>query len=322
MNLAAVDFKQSFNTFNTFQKLAPIGQYITGKFNTTIDIDGELGKDMMPNLSTLNLSGFLQTLQGVLSGFKPLSDIADKLNISELKNLDLKESKNWLEVKNGFVTVKEFDKMVGKDIKLTIGGAHSLTNEMNYSVKARVPRKRLESNAVGATAGAAFNNIVTEAAKLGLNIKNSEFVNVQFGITGSMLQPKISMKVLAGDGQTVQDAAVATVNAAVDKAKDSIMTKANEKIDEAKVKAKQAADKALDSVTNVANRKIEEAKQKAIDEAKKRVGDELGKKTGSIADSLAKKAGVDQKAKDELQKAKDKLDQFNPFKKKPKDGGN
>jgi hypothetical protein len=320
MDVKSMDFQQSFNTFNTFQKFAPIGQYLKGKFNTTLNLEGELGKDMSPNLNTLNLSGFLQTLTGVLSGIKPLEEIGNKLNISELKSLDVKETKNWINIQNGIFTVKEFDKVISKDINLKMGGTHSLTNEMNYTVKARVPRKRLESNAAGQAAGAAFGSLVSEAAKLGLNIKNSEFVNVQFTITGSALAPKMAMKILGGDGETsLKDAAVATVNAAVEKAKDSVMTRANEKLDEVKKKAKEAADRALDSVTNVAKAKANEAKDKAIEEAKKRAGDELGKKAGTTIDSVLQRAGGDDRVKKEADKLKDKLDKWDPFGKKKKD---
>ncbi len=320
VDVKSMDFQQSFNTFNTFQKFAPIGQYLKGKFNTSLNLEGELGKDMSPNLNTLSLSGFLQTLTGILSGIKPLEEIGNKLNISELKNLDVKETKNWIEIKNGTFSLREFDKIVSKDINLKIGGTHTLTNEMNYSIKAKVPRKRLESNVAGQAAGAALNSIVSEAAKYGVNIKNSEFVNVQFSITGSALAPKVAMKVLGGDGETtIKDAATAAVNAVVDKAKDTVLTRANEKLDEAKKKAKEAADKALDSISNVAKAKAEEAKNKALEEAKKRAGEQVSKQVGSAADSLLKKTGANDKVKNEADKLKDKLDKWDPFGKKKKD---
>ena len=316
-DMKGIDFKQAFNTFNTFQKLAPIGQYLTGKFNTNLDMGGVLGKDLVPDLSTLNAAGFIQTIQGIISGFKPLEEIANKLNISELKNLDVKDTKNWFEIKDGAVKVNEFDKTI-KDIKFTIAGTHSLTNEMNYSIKTRVPRKKLEANAIGAAAGSAFNEITAQAAKYGVNIKNSEFVNVLFNLTGSMLQPKISMKLMAGDGQaTLEDAAKGAINAAVDKAKDSIMTRANEEIEKGKTMAKEAADKAMDSVRNVANRQIEEAKNKAIEEAKKRAGEAVGTKAGELLDKSLEKAGTNDKVKTQVDQVKDKLDKWDPFKKKP-----
>lgn len=318
-DMKGIDFKQSFATFNTFQKLAPIGQYLSGKFNTNMEMGGELGKDMMPNLNTLNAAGFLQTIQGFISGFKPLEEIANKLNISELKNLDVKETKNWFEVKDGAVKVNDFDKMIGKDIKLTIGGTHSLTNEMNYTIKTRVPRKRLEGNAAGAVASSALNEVLAQGAKYGVNIKNSEFVNLLFTLSGSMLQPKVAMKVMSGDGQaTLEDAAKGVVTATVNKAKDSVVTRANEELDKGKAKAKEIADKAIDSARNVANREVEAAKQKAIEEAKKRAGEALGNKAGGVLDKAVEKAGANDKIKQQTDKVKDKLDKWDPFGKKPK----
>lgn len=317
-DMKGIDFKQAFNTFNTFQKLAPIGQYLSGRFNTNMEMGGELGKDLMPNLNTLNAAGFLQTIQGLISGFKPLDEIANKLNVSELKNLDVKETKNWFEIKDGAVKLNDFDKIVSKDIKLTIGGTHSLTNEMNYTIKTRVPRKRLESTTAGAAAGAAYNEILSQASKYGVNIKNSEFVNVLFTMTGSMLQPKVTMKVMSGDGQaTLEDAAKGVVTAAVDKAKDSVMTRANEELEKGKAAAKAAADKALDSARAVVNKQVEDAKAKAIEEAKKRAGEAVGGAAGQVIDKGLDKINQNDKVKQQTDKLKDKLDKFDPFKKKP-----
>jgi hypothetical protein len=319
-----MDFQKSFTTFNTFQKLAPIGKFLTGKFNTRFEMNGALGKDLSPDLSSLNMDGFIQTIQGLFSGLKPLEDIGNKLNINEIKNLDIKETKNWISVKNGVVTVKEFDKKL-KDITLKISGEHSLTNDMNYVVKTRIPRKKLEANAVGAAAGTGFNMLVTEAAKYGINIKNSEFVNVLFNITGNFASPKVGFKLLSGDGETpIDDAAKAAATAIVAKAKDSITTRANEELDKAKQKAKDAADRALDSAKNVIATKAEEAKNKAVDKAKeeagkiidKEVGDKVGKKVEDEINKQAEKIGVNDKVKKEAEKVKDKLDKWDPFKKK------
>jgi AsmA-like C-terminal region len=326
LDLKNIDFQQSFTTLNTFQKLAPIGKFLTGKFNTTMTMDGALGKDLMPDFNTLNLAGFIQTIKGFFSGLKPFEEIGNKLNISELKNLDLSDTKNWIEVKNGFVTVREFDKKI-KDMTFTIAGSHSLTNDMNYTIKTKIPRKKLESNAIGAAAGTGFNVLVSEAAKYGVNIKNSEFVNVLFSVTGSMLAPKVGMKVMGGDGQTtLEDAAKGAVTAVVAKAKDTVVTRANEELDKAKQKAKDIADKALDSAKNVINAKVEEAKDKAVEKAKtevgkvldKEVGDKVGKKAQEEIDKQLEKAGANDKVKKEADKLKDKLDKWDPFGKKKK----
>ena len=318
-DLKNIDFQEAFKTITTFQRFAPILQYVSGKFNTQLNTDGELGKDLIPNLNTLNLAGFIHTLKGIVVGFKPLEEIAAKLNITELKKLDITETKNWVEIKNGFLTINEFEKNI-KDINLKIAGAHSLTNEMNYTIKARVPRKLLEGNAIGAAAGSAFNNILTEANKLGLNIKNSANVNVAFALTGSFSKPNVSMKILGGDGDvSLEETAKQTAGAALQKAKDSITNMANQKLEEAKAKVTQAADKAVDSASKVVNAKVNDAKDKALEEAKKKAGDALGNDAGKKVNDVLDKAGADKKTKEEVDKLKDKLNKWDPFGRKKKD---
>jgi hypothetical protein len=212
---------------------------------------------------------------------------------------------------------------------MRISGSHSLTNEMNYIIKAKIPRKMLEKNAVGAAASSGFNVLLKEASKYGVNIQNSAFVNVQFNLTGSSLAPKVAMKVLGGDGQsTVQDVVKEQANAVINKAKDSATTRANQELDKLKDKAKQEADKALEAATQAAKAKVDEAKAKAAEELKKRAGevvkDKVGQEVGKKVDEQLEKVGGD-KLKKETDKLKDKLDKWDPFGRKkpqPQEGGN
>ena len=315
------DFQQAFKTFNTFQKLAPIGNYITGKFNTNMVMSGGLGKDMMPDFNTLTASGFLQTLQAIIIGLKPVQEISNTLNLKEINPLDIKETKNWFEIRNGAVELKPFDMKV-KDIMMNITGTHSLANEMNYAIKTKVPRKMLEKGAVGAAANTGINLINKEASKYGLNVAKSEFVNCLFTITGSITSPKVSFKLLGSDGQTVQDQATDQVNALKDKAVDSLKRVGQAKMDEVKKKAEAAAQKAVDSLQRVVNKKVDDAVNKAKDELNKKVEGEVGKATGELGDKVGEKAKevLGDKAKEGVDEVKKKLENFNPFKKKG--GGN
>ena len=123
---------------------------------------------------------------------------------------------------------------------------------------------------------------------------------------------------MSGDGQaTLEDAAKSTVTAAVQQAKDSVLTRANEELEKGKAMAQEAADRAIDSARNVANRQIEEAKAKAIEEAKKKAGEAVGNKAGEVIDKGLDKIGGNEKVKQQTDKVKDKLDKWDPFKKKP-----
>ncbi|MFK7978398.1 MAG: AsmA-like C-terminal region-containing protein [Saprospiraceae bacterium] len=316
--LESLNFNKAFNTFNTFETLAPIGKFIDGKFNTTLSMNGILGKDMIPDLTTLNLSGFFHTLEGVVDGFKPLSDLSKKLNIEDkVKKLKLRDSKNWIEVKDGFLTVKEFEHKI-EDMSFLIKGKHGLTQEMEYVVKARIPRKLMEKTGVSRTANNAWDVIAKAANKKGINLANGEFVRLKIDLTGSMLAPKFNVIPVAADGETsVQDATKAAVEETIDQAVDSAKTVIDNTVDS--IKAETEAFK--DTVTAVVDKKVEEVKETTKDAAK----DALDSLKAGGAINLPKIEDAGKILKDttigkEIDKVKDKLKDFNPFKKKKKTG--
>jgi AsmA-like C-terminal region len=325
VDLALQDFgfKESYAQISTIKALAPIAQFIDGKFNTQLSMSGILGKDMTPDFNTVSAAGLLETFNAVLNNFKITNEIGTKLNLDYLKSMDLKNSKNWFEIKDGKIKIDPFDVQV-RDSKLTIGGGHGLNSEMNYTIKTRTPRKTLEANPIGAAASSGLNFLRGEASKYGVNINQGEFVNVLFTLTGTMLAPKIGFKIMNSDGTgTVQDDVKAAAGALVDKAKDSLLTRGNQELDKVKEKANEAIDKATDSLRNIANQKANELKDKAIQEAKDKVGDVIGKEVG---DKIGDKAGekINEKAgevlgdqgKKTVNDVKEKLNGWDPFKKK------
>jgi hypothetical protein len=322
MNMALQNFgfREAFQNFTTVKTLAPVMQVMDGKFNTTLSMSGLLGKDMTPDFTTLNAAGFLETLSAVFNNFKPMNAMGDKLGVEYLRRFELANTKNWFEIKNGAVTVKPFDAKM-RDVAMRIGGSHSISNEMNYQVLTKVPRK-----ALGAAANGGLNLLTAEASKYGVNIAQGEYINTRFDITGSLFNPKIAFKVLGSDGQaTLQEQATETAAAYVDKARDSVTNVANRELDKAKAKAKAAADRAADSLRRLADQKLEEAKNKAAEEAKNQVGKVLGNETGEkVGDAVGNKVGqkaeevLGDKGKKSVDDAKKKLDEWDPFKKKKK----
>lgn len=301
MALQNMGFREAYQTFASIKTLAPVAQLIDGKFNTTLSMSGGLGKDMMPDFSTLSAAGFLETISAIFNNFKPMNALGEKLNVAALKQFQLKNTKNWFEIKDGKVSVKPFNAQVG-DVALQIGGSHGLTNDMDYQVLTKVPRKSL-----GTAANSGLDLLSKEASKVGVSIAQGEFVNVRFDLTGTMLNPKVAMKVLGSDGQSsIQESAVGAATAVVDKAKDSITNVANREMDKAKQKAEEAAQKATDSLKRLADKKLQEATDKATKEAK----DKIGEKAGDVLGEQGKK---------KAEEVKDKLDKWDPFKKKKKD---
>ncbi len=311
-DLQKLDFRQAFNTFNTFQQFAPIGNYIQGTFSSTMIMDGKLGSDLMPKLESISAEGFLETVNSMITGFTPAQALGEKLNIDYLKNnIRIENTRNWFTIENGTLTLQEYDARV-KDVAMKIGGTYNITNKLDIDIKASIPRKLLEQNAIGAAASSGFNLLQKEASKLGINIQQGETVNVLVNLTGDIQSPKVGLKLLGMDGSGETSVA--------DAAKQQVKEEAQKAIEEGKQVVKETADKAVDSLKTVAAQKAEQAKKdleaKAKEEAQKAIGNVADTATQKKAEELlegAKKEGAD--------KIKENLEKWNPFGKKKKDGG-
>ena len=313
-----MSFQRLFKTLETYKMISPLAGFIEGNFNTSLIMEGTLGKDLMPDIKSLNARGFLETLNGVISGFQPFNELGNLLDVDYLKdNIKITNTKNWFEVKNGIVELKEFD-FDYKEIAMKISGTHSLSQEMNYRIKARMPRKLLEKNAAGAAASKGYDLLRKEASRFGLNLQKNEFVNVMIQITGTVKKPKISLNLLGGDGETPVDAAVeASLKNEAEKAKVEVQKEVTRKVEEGKEVVRETTEKAVDTIKTVAGQKLEEAEQKAKEAAKAKIEETIGTQVDSAALKKAQELIDKNKEADRIKK---ELEKFNPLKKK-KEGG-
>lgn len=324
LDLNKMDFQKSFKTFNSFRILAPIGAYINGLFNTSLVLKGKLKDNMMPDLSTVDAKGFLETVNGVVKGFKPLDAVAQALDITELKKDFFLNTKNWVAIREGGVDVSAFDIKV-KDIQMTIAGRHTISQDIDYTVKLKIPRKYLDQNPAGKLAATGWKQLKQQASKVGVQLQESEFVNMLVNLTGNVSNPKTQFNLLAGDGKTVvTDAVKETVDQELENQKKKLEDEAKKKFAEAEAKAKDKAGKVADSLRAAAQRELDQKKAELEAKAREKINKEIG---GKVADTLGKKAQeklgevIDKgKTQQEVDKVKKELEKFNPFKKKPKPG--
>lgn len=234
-----VDIQKTFFAFNTVQKLMPIGQFLAGKLNSQLNMTGNLTSGMMPDLSSLTGNGNLLLLEGALRKFAPLEKLANTLQIKELQSITLKDIKNTFEFDHGKVFIKPFTVKV-QDIEMQIGGMHGVDQTIDYIIALKVPRKY-----IGKEANNLVNGLITQAANRGIPINNSEFVNLNVKMGGSLTNPtiKTDLKEVAGD--------------AITDMKEQATEFAQAKIDSAKATIK-------DSVTAIKNQVVKDLKDEAL----------------------------------------------------------
>jgi hypothetical protein len=313
-DLQQLDFGQAFGTLNTFAALAPIGKFVSGKFSSELVMDGKLGDDLMPVLSSIDATGLLRTAEARIASFKPLQAIGSALNVKELReSATLKNLIAPFEIANGMVTVKPFDFSLA-GVNMQLGGTHGLNTEMDYRLRAAVPRSLVEGNIVTGTAISALDKLAGQADRLGLDIRPGDTLNLNVLITGSISNPRTAVDLLGTAGNSSGGSVAGSVaDAAEERLREEITTR----VDSVRNVADARLDLAKDSLKVVAG----QTEQALKNEAANRLKDALG----IPQDSSKRAPGLDSlnlppSARDAVDDVKKELEKFNPFKRR-KGGG-
>lgn len=319
---SSLDFKQTFQQVTFLQKLAPIGLFIDGLLTSNLVLEGQLEKSRIyPELNSLSGSGFLETVNGFLSQYKPLEKIADLLNISELRTMDLIGSKNWFTLDKGRLDLEPIDIAIDDlDMKLRITGSQFLDGKMDYVVQIRVPRELLRKNGITDQVDRGYGLVLTRAKELGLNLADSEYINLMVQLGGSHQEPTTELKIVDTEGRTADEVLSQAVEEKVSEVKDSARQRAEEEVNDLKDTILTAAEQVADSIKSKASERIEELKQ----EVNEKVDSTVAEKGKEVVDSILQRAGTQvlgDSAAVTVDDIKKKLEEFNPFKKKKKKKG-
>ena len=85
------DIQQSFKTFNTVKKMAPIAEQCSGSYSSTIKMNGLLDEHMQPVMNTLTGYGKLTSKNIQINNFEPLNELASALKMDQYKKLDVQD---------------------------------------------------------------------------------------------------------------------------------------------------------------------------------------------------------------------------------------
>lgn len=330
-NLQELGFGPAFQYLNSFKALMPLAELLEGKFNTDLIVEGKLGQDLYPILSSIDAKGFLQTLDASFTNtVQPLEKIGNALDIQELKErISFKELKSWFTIEKGRVTVEPFTLTLA-GIPMQISGTHGLDMEMSYNIQAAVPRAKIQNNIVAGSAIKALDQLAGQASKLGLSIQPNDTLDVRIALGGSLQNPRTNIELMGLNKSSLQNTTNALVDAAEQKAREEAAKRVEAetgisaaKVEEAKTGVKQG----IDSVRNAVGEQVQQAKDtlrsaanQAVEDAKKEAERRAREALGLGRDSTNTATTPTQGVKDAVEDIKKDLGKFNPFKKPKKDG--
>ncbi len=333
-----MDFQEAFKASSMFEKLAPFAKFIKGNFNSNSEFSGVLGKDMMPDISTLSAEGFLETLNSVVFDFPVLDNLGNKLGINELKRYEIKDSKNWFTVKDGAVNVEPFS-FTQEDMTFNVSGKHFLNQELDYKIKAEIPREKLQESNVTSVVNSGLDWIKTQTSSKGINLDIGDYIYLDIAVTGTLTNPNLKIVPTGSGGQNLKDSVKSQVADEVDKLKDKVMSKTEQEIErrkkEAEARINTEVEKATSQVKDKVNQEVDKAKEqvkeKVKDVVKEQVLDTLStvikdKVGDQVKDVIDEKVGevLGDKADTQIENVKDRLKDIKIFGKNndDDDGGN
>jgi hypothetical protein len=210
--LNSLDITQSFTKLEMLKTIAPIAEVITGKFNSTVNVSGNLdAKEMTPDLKSLtgDLAGSLANTVINTAKSKVLTALTNNVKFLDPSKLNLNQKVN-LTFSDGKVNIQPFN-IKYQDIDVKIQGTHGFDQVMNYNIGFDVPAKYLGSDVTKLLA-----TLKTDGSKVS--------VPVNAIITGSFQNPKVSTdlskSVTSLTTQLVQQQKEKYVNQATDKGKE------------------------------------------------------------------------------------------------------
>jgi len=281
LNIKDASFAQTFSTFATIQKMAPIFESLAGNFSANFKMTAPLGSDFMPVLTSLVANGALQSNNVEVKDAPVLNGLAAALKNDALKDIKIRDLNLPFAINEGRVTTKPFDVKFGSGV-MNLSGSTGLDQTINYVAK------------------------IDLADKLSNNLLKS--VNVKIG--GTFTSPKFTVDVkdalnqalgsaigsLLGNETGVSLSQQATEQ--IDKQAAAIRQQAKEAGDKLIAEAEKQGQKLIDEANKTSNPLAKVAAVTAAESAAKKLKDEARQKANQLnAEAEKQVQGLSDKAK-------------------------
>jgi hypothetical protein len=305
LDVTNFDIQNTFNTFNSIKKLAPIGQYAKGMFSASIkDFKMALNDKMEPDLNTATCNGKLKTNKVSVGGYEPFNKLGDALKIKELKNLEFSNMDISFEMADGRVKTMPFDVKVNQ-INTNISGSTGLDQTIDYKWKMDIPRSMF-----GKEANSALTGLMAQAnAAAGTNVSLGEKIKVTINFGGTVTNPTLKTGLKDDGGKSTTEAVKdQVVTAVADKANEEaqkILDDAKAQVEKIKAETQVQVDKmkaegyanadrlveeAKNPIAKIAAKKSAEIAKKEVDKQAQKVVDESEKRCQKILDDAKVKS--------------------------------
>ncbi|MBS1651766.1 MAG: membrane assembly protein AsmA [Bacteroidetes bacterium] len=306
------DIQQTFKTFNTVKKIAPVAEYAKGKFTATLEnFNTSLNSKMEPDLNSVNANGILKTSKVNVGGFPPFVKLGEALKIEQLKSQDISDLNLKYQLKNGRIVMDPFNTKINT-IPVNINGSTGIDQTIDYTWKMEIPK-----NMLGSAANEAITSLINKAnGAAGTNIALGDKINITALFGGTVMKPTVKTSLKDDAKSAVSTLTTQALNSGIDKANaevQKILDDAKAQCEKQKADAQTQAEQfkkdgyaAADNLVEQADNPIAKiAAKKAAEKAKQEV-DKKVQKVLDDADARCQKTIADAKLKADAKAAENK----------------
>jgi uncharacterized protein involved in outer membrane biogenesis len=305
LKVEGFDIAETYKSFESIQKMAPVGQYAKGKFTATLEnFNTSLNDKMEPDLNAVKANGVFKTDKVNVSGFPPFMKLGDALKMEQLKSMDINNLNVNYQIINGRVVMAPFDTKVS-NIPVNIAGSTGFDQTIDYKWKMEIPKSMF-----GGAANNALTGLLNQAnAKAGTNMAIGDKIKVTALFGGTVMKPTVSTSLKDDAKNAVATVTTQALNNAIDKAAEEakkILEEAKAQCEKSKAEAQANAEKSKQEGYAAADQLVEQASnpiakiaaRKAAEVAKKKADEKMQK----IIDD------AEEKCKKQIEEAQAKAD--------------
>jgi vacuolar-type H+-ATPase subunit H len=222
--------------------------YCQGTANASMQYSSLMDNDLTPLYGSIDATGriFTEGLQIYnLQTFVKVSDLISNEKFSEMAPDEVEID---FRIRNGRVLVDPFD-MDFDDSRITVSGSHGIDHSLEYLIDMNIAKKDLGQGASGM-----LNSMTMLASAAGLQVAQSDHINVKAQITGTFSEPIVKTDLsgnLAPKGKPVRDQVEEKVREEIEAAEQEARQEASERagqiISEAEVEASRLIEEARKS---------------------------------------------------------------------------
>jgi hypothetical protein len=197
LKMSALDIVKSFNGLELFQNLAPIAQALEGRFQTDINLSGNLNKDLTPQLQSLTGDMFVRLITAKVNPEKLplLARMDEQLQFISLDDVNLNNLQTRLTFSDGAVLIQPYEFNV-KGVQVQVAGSHGFDMQMNYNLSMDVPASYLGGDVASALASLSNQDLRNTSVSLPVDVRGT-FQNPQINLNMQKAVTELTQKIVA-----------------------------------------------------------------------------------------------------------------------------